>query len=66
MKSEREFDITYRERYHIATRLTYKFSNYQFQVAGEIGIDIVEEGKDKAQKDFEYSTDKLVFFGDNI
>jgi phosphomannomutase len=64
----KQFDITYRERYHIATRLTYKFSNYQFQVAGEIGIDIVEEGKDKAQivKDFESSTDKLVFFGDNI
>jgi hypothetical protein len=34
----------------------------------KIGIDIVEEGKDKAQivKDFESSTDKLVFFGDNI
>ena len=64
----KQFDITYRERRHIATRLTHKFPNYQFQVAGEIGIDIVEEGKDKAQiiKDFESSTDKLVFFGDNI
>jgi phosphomannomutase len=62
----KQFDIAYRERHHIATRLTHKFPNYQFQVAGEIGIDIVEKGKDKAQiiKDFETSTDKLVFFGD--
>ena len=61
-----KFDLMNKERNMVAKDLADKFPNYQFQVAGEIGMDIIEKGKDKAQivKDFNHSTDKLVFFGD--
>ena len=60
------FDILSKERNKIAKELSEKFPEYQFEVAGQIGIDIVDEGNDKSQilKDFDASTGKLVFFGD--
>ena len=61
-----EFDKIHQERNRIAHDLSKKFGDYQFQVAGEIGIDIIEKGKDKAQiiKDFDAENDYIVFFGD--
>jgi phosphomannomutase len=60
------FDLVSKERDKIAGELSEQFPEYQFEVAGQIGIDIVEKGNDKSQilKDFDASTDKLVFFGD--
>lgn len=61
-----EFDKVMQERNRIACELSTKFPEYQFQVAGETGIDIIEKGKDKSQiiKDFNAETDYLIFFGD--
>ena len=60
-----KFDLIHKERNRIAEELSQEFAQYQFQVAGDIGMDITEKGKDKGQivKDFD-AKDKLVFFGD--
>lgn len=61
-----KFDLVHKERNRIAEELSQEFTQYQFQVAGDIGMDITEKGKDKGQivKDFDSTEDKLVFFGD--
>lgn len=55
------------ERSKIAENLRLIFPDYDIQVAGETGIDIMEKGKDKSQiiKDFNL-TDELYFFGDKM
>ena len=61
------YDTLYKEREKICDELRKDHGAYfQFQVAGEIGIDIMEIGKDKSQilKDFE--EDYVVFFGDMV
>lgn len=61
----RQFDEATNERHQIASRLSEQFPHYNFQVAGETGIDIVIKGADKSQilKDFK-PTDIIHFYGD--
>lgn len=61
------YDKIYREREKICEELTKDHgTNFQFQVAGEIGIDIVEIGKDKSQILKDFNDDYVVFFGDMV
>lgn len=59
------WDDAHNERERISRKLSSKFPDYSFQVAGETGIDITLKGEDKSQilKDFD-SSDELFFFGD--
>ena len=54
------------ERQMIAEDLSNKFPDWNFQVAGETGIDITPAGCDKSQilKDFDLVNDDIYFFGD--
>ena len=60
-----EWDQKYDERDEIAHNLSLNFPKYNFQVAGETGIDITLKGRGKEQvlTDFEDS-DILIFIGD--
>lgn len=62
----KQWDDHKKEREKIASSLSRKFPKYNFQIAGETGIDITIEGNDKSQilKDFK-DTDVIYFFGDN-
>ena len=65
-----KYDTISDERQCISNEFNKKFSkkfNIMSQVAGETGLDIIVNGKDKAQilKDFTFQ-ESLVFFGDNI
>lgn len=61
----RQWDEHKNERQNICERLRKKWPNYNFQIAGETGIDITAKGSTKAQilTDFD-PTDTLYFFGD--
>ena len=63
-----EYDKLTNERYNIAKILSEKFDEYNFQVAGETGIDIIKKGCDKAQiiSDFDQKKDYIYFYGDTI
>lgn len=62
----RGWDEHKNERESICVRLRPKWPGFNFQIAGETGIDITAQGSTKAQilKDFD-STDTIYFFGDN-
>ena len=61
----RQWDEHKNERQSICERLRKKWPNYNFQIAGETGIDITAKGSTKAQilSDFDPG-DTLSFFGD--
>ena len=61
----RQWDEHKNERQNICERLRKKWPNYNFQIAGETGIDITAKGSTKAQilTDFD-PDDTLYFFGD--
>ena len=61
----RQWDEHKNERQDICERLRKKWPNYNFQIAGETGIDITAKGSTKAQilTDFD-PDDTLYFFGD--
>jgi len=62
-----KWDNEYSEREKIAKTLEIQFSEYEFSIAGETGIDITRKGKNKSQiiKDFDqYLT--IRFFGDRM
>lgn len=60
-----EYDRLNQDRDKIASRLRNHFTDIEFKVAGETGIDITPKGGDKSQilKDFD-SYDHIYFFGD--
>lgn len=60
-----KYDEENNDREKIARRLRKSFSDIEFKVAGETGIDITPKGGDKSQilKDFD-SYDHIYFFGD--
>ena len=62
----RQWDEHKSERQMITDDLKYKFPEWNFQVAGETGIDITPVGCDKSQilKDFNLDNDDIYFFGD--
>lgn len=61
----RGWDEHKKERESICNRLRPRWLNYNFQIAGETGIDITAKGSTKAQilEDFD-PTDVIYFFGD--
>lgn len=61
-----QWDEHKNERQNICERLRKKWPDYNFQVAGETGIDITAKGSTKAQilEDFGHA-DVIYFFGDN-
>ena len=61
----RGWDEHKKERESICTWLRSRWANYNFQIAGETGIDITASGSTKAQilKDFD-PKDVIYFFGD--
>lgn len=61
----RQWDEHKNEREKISNFLSKKFPKYNFQVAGETGIDITVKGSDKSQilQDFN-KHDQIYFFGD--
>ena len=63
----REWDEHKDERRRIAIKLSAKYPEYNFHVAGETGIDITKVGHGKEQiiHDFD-PNDKLAFFGDKM
>jgi len=61
----KEWDEHKRERENIAAEVMEKFPGITAQVAGETGIDIFEEGKDKGQV-AEWLPHPITFFGDNM
>lgn len=60
------FDTATSERTRIAQRLTDKFNDIEFTIAGETGIDIYPVGKDKSQVLTWVDADVTKFFGDMI
>ena len=60
------FDNSTEERKNIANRLSKKFGDIEFTIAGETGIDIYPLGKDKSQALEWISADCTRFFGDMI
>lgn len=60
-----KYDTEHKERHTIAEHLTKNFPKYNFQVAGDTGIDITLKGRGKEQvlTDFEKS-DMILFIGD--
>ena len=63
-----KYDKFSSERLEFADILDLMYPQYDFRVAGETGIDIVEKGKDKSQiYDYlknNYGYNRIVFFGD--
>lgn len=60
------FDKINSERENIANKLTARFSDIEFAIAGETGIDIYPVGKDKSQALTWVEADVTRFFGDMI
>lgn len=61
------WDQAKRERKEIAYRLTQMFLTYGFQVAGDTGIDITENGRGKEQITQDFGPhEKIEFFGDKM
>lgn len=61
----KEWDKADNERGRIARKLTKKFPEYNFQVAGETGIDITKVGYGKEQIVHDFGPhEKIEFFGD--
>lgn len=64
------WDDVHHERRTIAKELKLKFPQYEFLVGGNISIDIVPNGKNKAQVADQlrekYPTEKIIFFGDRM
>ena len=62
----RQWDQHKNERRSIARKLGEKFPGFNFQIAGETGIDITKKGSDKSQilNDFDHD-DVIYFFGDS-
>ena len=55
-----------KERESICDRLRSRWVNYNFQIAGETGIDITAKGATKAQIIADFNNDEpIFFFGDN-
>lgn len=63
-----KWDNKTNERELIAKNIQDIFPEYDVQVAGETGIDIMLKGKDKSQiiEDFDLEKDQLYFFGDKM
>lgn len=61
----RQWDDHKQERYRIANELMEKFPGVIAQVAGETGIDIYEDGRDKSQV-VEWIRMPIIFYGDKI
>ena len=61
----KQWDEDKNERKTLAAKLRTMYPGFNFQVAGETGIDITAKGADKSQilKDFD-RTDSIYFFGD--
>lgn len=64
----RQWDEDKSERETIAQTLREKYSDIQFLIAGETGIDICPKNSDKSQiiKDFDLAADNIYFFGDKM
>ena len=62
-----EYDIRHNERESIARDFNEIFQTYSAQIAGETGIDICEQGRDKGQvyKPLEALYNSIIFFGDD-
>ena len=62
-----EYDIRHNERESIAREFNEIFQTYSAQIAGETGIDICEQGRDKGQvyKPLEALYNSIIFFGDD-
>ncbi len=60
-----EWDNNVNNRKYIAEELSCQYSDYEFKIAGETGIDITPLGSTKAQilKDFD-DNDEIYFYGD--
>jgi len=61
-----EYDNTRFERRSLISRLSTKFHDVEFAIAGETGIDIYPLGKDKSQVLRWIKADRTVFFGDAV
>jgi hypothetical protein len=61
-----DFDSTRFERRSMVARLSNKFHDIDFAIAGETGIDIYPMRKDKSQVLAHIQADRTVFFGDAI
>lgn len=61
-----DFDSTRAERRSVVSRLSQRFHDVDFAIAGETGIDIYPMGKDKSQILRYIHADRTVFFGDAI
>jgi phosphomannomutase len=63
----KQWDEHKNERVNIANKMSKKYPNIKFEIAGETGIDITPPGGDKSQilEDFNISNDEIYFFGDN-
>lgn len=63
----KQWDEHKNERASIADKMSKKYPDIKFEIAGETGIDITPPGGDKSQilKDFDISNDEIYFFGDN-
>lgn len=59
-----EYDTKYNERINIASHLKRKYPHLEFDVGGETGIDIYEEGCNKAQCLKTITESHKIFFGD--
>ena len=60
-----EYDEIHNERNIIAEHLRNRFTDYNFQVAGETGIDIVKKGGGKEQVLTDFDKDAIIhFYGD--
>lgn len=62
-----EYDEVSNEREKIVLRLKRKYKDYDIQIAGQTGIDIMKKGMDKSQilNDF-FESDEIHFFGDRM
>ena len=63
-----EYDTKNNERQELADEFNDMFHTYSAQIAGETGIDICENGRDKGQvyKPLEALYNSIIFFGDDI
>jgi len=61
-----EYDTTRFERRSVVKRLSERFHDIEFTIAGETGIDIYPKGRDKSQVLQHINASRTVFFGDMI